>query len=354
MIEVQFVAAVRKVEAVLNAHGYSSTCARVLAENCVTAQRDGSVSHGLFRLKDYLSTIESGYVNGDPAPRVEDAAPGFVRVDADNGFAQVALAQARPLLIEKATRNGIAIVAIRNSHHLGALYLDVEGFADEGLIALAVVNSDVFVAPPGATRAVYGTNPLAFAAPRARGPAVVFDQASATVAHGDLQIAARQGRQLPPGTGIDARGRPTGDPSAILDGGALSTFGGHKGASVALMVEIMCAGLAGADFSHEAPHGRPAEASTARTGETIVVIDPRAGAAGLPELPWRVDALAAALADAGQSRIPGQRRARARRESGAHVRVDEQQWADVERLHTAALRVPKTPDPRTHKESSTA
>ncbi|MFF3372199.1 Ldh family oxidoreductase [Streptomyces sp. NPDC002680] len=346
----QFADAVRKVEAVLTAHGYASACARILAENCLTAQRDGSISHGVFRLKDYLSTIESGYVNGDPTPRVADVAPGFVRVDADNGFAQVALARARPLLIEKAAENGIAIVAIRNSHHLGALYLDAEGFADEGFLALAVVNSDAFVAPPGATRAVYGTNPLAFAAPRSSGPPLVFDQASATVAHGDLQVAARQGRRLPSGTGIDAQGRPTGDPGAILDGGALSTFGGHKGASVALMVEIMCAGLVGADFSFDVPHGRPAGAGTARTGETVVVIDPGAGAEALPELPGRVDVLAAALADAGQLRIPGERRARARNESGARIRMDEQQWADIERLHAAALRASQALDPHTHKE----
>lgn len=135
-------------------------------------------------------------VNEDPAPRVEDVAPGSVRVDAENGFAQVALAEARGLLVEKATDNGIAIVEIRCS-----------------------------------------------------GPPVVFDQPSVTVAHGDLQVAARQGRQLPAGTGIDTEGRSAGDPSAILYGGALSTFGGHKGASVALKVEIMCAALVSAPTS---------------------------------------------------------------------------------------------------------
>lgn len=324
--------AVDDVAFVLAGHGYEPAGARVLAENCVTAQRDGSVSHGLFRVRDYVSAIRSGYVNGSPSPRLEDAAPGFLRVDADNGFAQLALAKARARLVEKATANGVAVLAIRNSHHLGALYLDIEDFAADGFIALAVVNSSLYVAPPGATRAVFGTNPLAFAAPRASGPPLVFDQASASVAHGDLQVAAREGRQLPPTTGIDSRGEPTGEPQAILDGGALSPFGGHKGASIALMVEILCAGLVGADFAFEAPIRRPDGVPTVRTGETIVLIDPRAGAGGSAALPRRVDDLVAALVEAGQDRIPGERHARARSLAGSVVSVEETEWAAVERL----------------------
>lgn len=335
-----YASVLEKVEGILVAHGYSRRCAHILAQNCLTAQRDGSTSHGLFRLKDYVATIDSGYVNGDPRPRVEDAAPGFVRVDADNGFAQVALAEARALLVRKATDNGIAILGIRRSHHLGALYLDVEDFAREGFLALAVVNSDGVVAPPGATRGVYGTNPVAFAAPRANGAPVVFDQASSTVAHGDLQAAARDARLLPEDTGVDGQGRRTGDPQAILDGGALSAFGGHKGASIALMVEILCAALVGADFSYEVSRRRNTGAKTARTGETIILIDPRAGADGLPALPVRVEALVAALVDAGQTRIPGERRTRARREAGPFVLVDEQQWADVEQMFGAFVSAP--------------
>lgn len=333
MVMLAFDEVVRKVAGVLEAHGYSRPCAEVLAVNCVTAQRDGSVSHGLFRLKDYLATIASGYVNGDPTPRLDDVAPGFLRVDADNGFAQFALVDARDLLTAKATQNGIAILAIRNSHHLGALYLDVEEFTRDGLIALAVVNSDVLVAPPGGARAVYGTNPMAFAAPRASGGPVIFDQAAATIAHGDLQVAAREGRRLPETSGIDAHGRPTGDAIEILDGGALSTFGGHKGASIALMVEILCAAVAGADFSHEVPQQRPAEATTARTGETVIVIDPRAGADDLRDLPGRVDTLVAALSAAGQSRIPGERHVAVRSRAGRLVEVGDECWAEIEQLY---------------------
>lgn len=321
-----YVVVVDLVERILISHGYSPNSAGILAQNCVSAQQCGSKSHGFFRLKDYISTLKSGYVNGSPKPQIFDVAPGFVRVDADNGFAQIALASVRELLVEKASTNGVAILAIRNSHHLGALYLDIEDFAREGFVAIAVVNSIAVVAPPGARRGVYGTNPIAFAAPRINAAPLVFDQASSTIAHGDLQVAAKEGVTLPADTGIDSDGNPSGDPSAILNGGALSTFGGHKGASIALMIEILCAALVGAEFSYEVDWSGHEGAKSARTGETIILINPQAGSTGLPVLAARVDALVAELMDAGQARIPGARRADARSQSGNFVLMDDAQW----------------------------
>lgn len=297
---------------VFEAHGCSARVARILAENCASAERDAAESHGLFRILGYVSTLNSGWVDGRAEPVVEDAAPGFIRVDARNGFAQVALAEARPLLVAKARANGIAALAIRNSHHFAALSPDVEPFAAEGLVALSVVNSMAVVAPHGASKPVYGTNPIAFAAPRAGGPPLVFDQATSTMAHGDVKIAARDGKPVPEGVGVDRDGQPTTDPNAILDGGALLTFGGHKGASIAMMVEILCAALVGGQFSNEVDWTAHPGAQTPRTGQTLIVIDPSVGAGGLAPLAARVDELVASLQAAGQPRLPGERRLAAR------------------------------------------
>ena len=239
------------LDAILQAHGCAPRAAAVLAANMAAAERDGSRSHGVFRAGDYVSTLQSGYVDGRATPVIEEAAPGFIRVDARNGYAQTALMEVRGDLARRARTQGIAVLAIRNSHHLGALYLDVEGFAEEGLVALSVVNSMAVVAPPGAHRGVYGTNPLAFAAPLAGSAPLLFDQASSTMANGDVRVAAREGRALEEGAGIDKHGERTTDPNAVLDGGALLTFGGHKGAAIALMVELLCAALVGAQFSFE-------------------------------------------------------------------------------------------------------
>ena len=328
---VSIVEAEAAVARVLVANGFSAGNAAILARNCIAAERDGSRSHGLFRLAHYVSTARSGYVDGAAVPVVNDVAPGFLRVDAANGFAQIAIDAARGLLIEKVRRQGIAILAIHRSHHLGALYLDAEPFAEQGFVALAMLNSIPVVAPPGGSKGVFGTNPMAFAAPLEGRPPLVFDQAASTMAFGEVQIAAREGRSLPQGTGVDAAGNPTGDPQKILDGGAINTFGGHKGGSIALMIELLCAGLVGADFSFEVEWGIPG-AHTARTGETIILIDPACGADGARPFGRRANQLVEALFAAGQKRLPGERRIAARRRSAGQITVEDNAWKSLEAL----------------------
>ena len=304
------------LQQIFERHGTSSEVAKVLAYNCASAQRDGSHSHGVFRIAGYLSSLASGWVNGQAVPKVEDAASGFVRVDAGGGFAQPALAAARSLLIEKARSAGIAVLAIRNSHHFAALWPDVEPFADEGLVALSVVNSMTCVVPHGAQRPLFGTNPIAFAAPRAGGDPIVFDLATSAIAHGDVQIAKRQGQQLPPGMGVDREGQPTCDPAAILDGGALLPFGGHKGSALSMMVELLAAALTGGNFSFEFDWSQHPGAQTPWTGQLLIVIDPSHLGGG--RFAQRSGELVRQMQAVGLERMPGDRRYRTRAKSLEH------------------------------------
>lgn len=291
-------------------HGASPEVACVLADNCARAEQDGAHSHGVFRIPGYVSTLDSGWVNGQAVPVVEDVASGFVRVDAANGFAQPALAAARPLLVAKARCAGIAVLAIRNSHHFAALWPDVEPFAEEGLVALSVVNSMTCVVPHGADRPLFGTNPIAFAAPRADGPPIVFDLATSAIAHGDVQIAARKGERVPPGTGVDSLGQPTQDPKAILEGGALLPFGGHKGSALSMMVELLAAALTGGNFSFEFDWSNHPGAKTPWTGQLLIVIDPSKTAG--QDFAQRSQELVRQMHAVGLRRLPGDRRHRTR------------------------------------------
>ncbi|WP_245155558.1 Ldh family oxidoreductase [Paracoccus ravus] len=322
---------------VLRANGCSHDVAQALATNCASAERDGSKSHGLFRMAGYVSTLRSGWVDGHARPVVEDAAPGFVRVDAQNGFTLPAHDAARALVEEKARQNGIAALAIRNSHHLGALYLDVEPYAEKGLIALSVINSMAVVVHPGSTKPVYGTNPIAFATPRAEAGPLLFDFATSAMAHGDVQVAAQQGRQLLPGTGVDAEGQPTQDPNAILSGGALLPFGGHKGMALAMMVEILCAALVGGQFSYEVDWSEHPGAHTPRTGQTLIVIDPTAGAGSLAPFAARVEALIQEVLSGGPVRLPSEERYPAREIAAKEgIAVDAAQWDAILALKAPA------------------
>lgn len=287
-------------------HGASREVAAILADNCASVQRDGAESHGTFRIPGYLSTMASGWVDATAVPVVTDTAPGYVSVDAMNGFAQPALAAARALVSAKARANGIALLAIRSSHHFSALWPDVEPFAREDLVALAFVNSMACVVPHGAHRALFGTNPIAFAAPRTGADPLVFDLATSAMAHGDVQIAAREGRLLPSGVGVDRDGRPTNSPAEVLDGGALCTFGGHKGSALAMMVEILAAALTGGNFSYGFDWSGHPGAKTPRTGQLLIVIDPSIQAG--KDFASRIEELVVGMQGAGQTRQPGERR----------------------------------------------
>ena len=319
------------LEQVFQRNGTSAEVAAILARNCAGAERDGAHSHGVFRIPGYVSTLASGWVNGKAVPVVEDVASGFVRVDAGNGFAQPALAAARDLLVHKARSAGIAVLAIRNSHHFAALWPDVEPFANEGLVALSVVNSMTCVVPHGADRPLFGTNPIAFAAPRAGGEPLVFDLATSAIAHGDVQIAARKGERLPVGMGVDSLGQPTQDPKAILEGGALLPFGGHKGSALSMMVELLAAALTGGNFSFEFDWSNHQGAKTPWTGQLLIVIDPsKAAGQGFAE---RSEELVRQMHGVGLKRLPGDRRHQQRARSLEQgIELDGQVLAELREL----------------------
>jgi delta1-piperideine-2-carboxylate reductase len=312
------------VTGLLQRNAVSSTTARAVATSVVAAERDGSTSHGLMRLPGYLSSLQSGWVDGRAPMRVLDVAPGIVQVDAANGFAQGGLALARDSAIAKARISGIAAIAIHHSHHFGALWPDVEPFAEHGLVALTWVHARSRMVAPGARRPVLGTNPMAAAFPRANAPALVWDQASTVLANGDVILAARAGRALPPDSGVDRHGLPTRDPNAVLDGGALMPVGGHKGFLLALLAEAMAAALTGSRFGFE-NQGAPPGGLTTDGGQFLILVDP--GHTGGADFATRFDALLAALEDAGTQRLPGERRYRNRqqaRENG--IDIDDESY----------------------------
>src|SRR5918998_5539471 len=205
-------------------HGVSAENAGPIAETVVAAERDGTASHGLLRLPGYVTTLKSGWVDGRAVPTVIDATPGLVVTDARNGFAQPALRASAALLRDKAQRQGIAAAAIRDSHHFAALWPDVEPFAADGFIALAMVNGRARMVVWDGRQKVLGTSPMGFACPRSDKPPLVWDQASSIMAQGEVLLAAERGDTLPEGVGLDAEGRPATDPRAILDGGSLLPF----------------------------------------------------------------------------------------------------------------------------------
>jgi delta1-piperideine-2-carboxylate reductase len=297
------------VEEVLVRYRVAPERAPLLATTIVAAERDGSRSHGLQRLAGYVSSLISGWVDGAAVPIVHEAGAGLLKVDARNGFAQVALAEAAPRLRAMAAQHGSAIMTTANSHHFAALWPDIEPLAAEGYIALTMVNTRARMVVWKGTRKVLGTNPMAFACPRKSAPPVVWDQASSVMSQGDVLLASAARRLLPDGVGVDADGKATTDPDAVLRDGALLPFGGIKGGSLAFMIEVL-ATLGGARFGVEDDSAKIPGAVTSNAGQFLLLIDPRRFGDSFLD---RIEELIEQLRDAGTGRLPGDLRYERRR-----------------------------------------
>ena len=258
---------------VLHFNGCDDLNTDALVRTIVTAERDGSASHGLFRLPGYVASLRSGKVNGKARPSVDNKLKAVVKVHGDNGYAPIAIETGVPVLAAAAKLLGVAVMTMTNTYHFAALWPEVEALAEEGLIGLACVCTQPFVAPAGGTEALFGTNPIAFAWPRPGKMPVVVDMATAAMAHGEIQVAAREGEVVPTGTGLDAQGRETTDPGEILKG-VLLPFGGYKGSAIALMVELLAAGAVGDCFSFEGEALDNGDGGPTVGGEFMLAISP--------------------------------------------------------------------------------
>ena len=257
----------------LVAHGFSEAQAGAIATTVAAAERDGCTSHGLLRIPFYVAALANPGTDARAEPTVSADDSAVVHVDARGGFCPLALEAGLPPLGDAARRHGIAALAIRRAYNIAALWPEVERLASEGLVAFAFTASNAYVAPAGGTRPVYGTNPMAFGFPREGRPPLVFDQASSASARGEIQLHERAGKRLPQGWAIDAQGRPTDDPAAALAGAQLP-FGGHKGAALALMVELLAGALIGEPLSVDASAHDVAGTGAPFGGEFLIAIDP--------------------------------------------------------------------------------
>ena len=260
-------------KAALIKHGANEENADAVAKTVTNAERDGSISHGLFRIPGYIKALQSKKVDGSAKPEIEEVTPVILRCDAKNGFAPLAHQYGIKKLIEAAQKFGIAGLAIQRCHHFAALWPEVEQISEQGLVGLTSVSYMPGVAPSGGTTALFGTNPIAFSWPRPGNNPIVFDMATASMAKGEIQIAARDGHSVPLGTGLSASGELTTDASEI-DKGVLLPFGGHKGSVIALMVELLSGPLVGETFSYETKERDNGDGGPAQGGQFILAMSP--------------------------------------------------------------------------------
>lgn len=234
------------------AAGASQAAAESLAEATVAAECSGRRSVGFAHLPDYLEGFKLGRIVGTEDPAIFSPAPALIQVDAKGGIAQLGFDRAFEELHTRATIYGVAALSLSNSYTAGELGYYVRRLAGKGLAALAATNGPALMTAGQSSEAVYGTNPIAFAAPVDNRAPLVIDQASSATAFVNIRQAAERGETIPEGWAIDGQGRKTTDAREAIKG-ALLAFGGARGANIVLMVEILAAGMTGANWSADAP-----------------------------------------------------------------------------------------------------
>ena len=319
--------------AILVAHDTSPTNANCVAEALVSAQIDGQSGHGLSRLPSYAAQSASGKVNGNATPMAEQVGSSSWRIDACSGFSFPAASLAIEKLTGTASETGIAIAAIHHSHHFGQAGFHVEKLADRGLIGLAFSNSPQAIAPWGGKTGLFGTNPIAFAAPRRNHPPLLIDLSLSKVARGKVMVAAQNDQAIPEDWAFDSEGNVTTDAHEALKG-TMAPMGDSKGAALVLMVEILAAALTGSHFGYEASSFFTADGPPPGVGQLLVAINPEpiSGNGFVDRLEILLDAI---LSQEG-TRLPGTRRITAREHAQKDgLEVPATLYGELEALTTA-------------------
>ena len=259
--------------AVLLSAGANEETALSVAKACVDGQREGGSAHGLGHLDVYSQALRAGRARCSPEVSLEWVTPVLVRADAGSGIPHPVFDRVFDDLVSATRKFGLSMFGMRGGFTCGALGYFARRLAKRNLVAMAFTNcGPAVVAGSGGSRPVFCTNPLAFAVPQLDGPPLLIDQATSQSALMNIRAARDAGEKIPAGWALDKEGNPTTDPVAALNGMLLS-FGGEKGANIGLLVELMAAGLNGAQWSLDAP-------SFAEGGEplgiglTIIAIDP--------------------------------------------------------------------------------
>ena len=308
--------------------GVSPDNAHSVVRALIAAEIDGIASHGLSRVAYYADQAASGKVKGDAEPRLTEHG-AVINIDAAEGLAFPAIDRGVSPLVDRARQLGLAALSISNSHHFGVVGHHVEAIAREGLVAIAFGNTPAAIAPWGGKQPLFGTNPIAFAAPREGEDALVIDLSVSKIARGKVMMAQNRGEPIPDDWALDSEGQATTDAAAAM-AGSIRPIGDAKGSSLALMVELLTAGLSGSSFGYEASSLFTAEGAPPRLGQLFIAIDPSFFAAG-SAFSERVEAILSAMLNEEGVRLPGARRLTARAASRTTLTLDDNVYAEIVR-----------------------
>jgi len=315
--------------------GARPAMAAAAARHLVAAELHGLPTHGMSRVPFYCSFLKTGRSDGSGAPVLLAERGAACLIDNRDALPYEACAWAIEEIVVRARRNGVAYAGIRASTHAGVLGIHLLPVARAGMVGIAFTNSPAAIPAWGGKKALFGTNPVAFAFPRKDADPLVIDLALTTVVRGKIMLAMQKGETIPEGWALDRDGRPTTDPKEAIEHGSLFPIGGAKGAMLALAFELLCTSLTGAAFGAEADSFFSEEGNRPRIGQSFLAIDPGA-LTGMDSYAERIETMVRTMCVDPAVRLPGARRFAAEKKGRAEgIEVPDDLLARIGKLAAA-------------------
>ena len=262
----------RLTQQILEAAGAVPDQAEIVAEHLVLANLRGVDSHGVWHLLGYVQAIQDGHIRANAEPKISQETPASALVCGDWAFGHVVARFGMQIAIEKAREQGLAVVSLVQTHHIGRLGHYAEMAAAEDMISMVWAGGQgaekPAAVPYGGRKPLFHTNPIAMGLPTGNQSPVIIDFATSATAGVKVTNAFNRKQQLPPNSVVDKDGNPTTDPQKFKDGGSHLPFGGHKGYALMLATELLGRTFSGADSGVEQDYSNPL---FRRHGATLIV-----------------------------------------------------------------------------------
>ena len=228
--------------------GLSPKHSMISAKAIINAELVGAHSHGLSRLKMYCDRIDKKVINPKPKIKIKNISKSISKVDADNSIGFVAADIAIKKVIKNAKETGIGLVGVKKSGHYGLSGYYAEQATNKNLVAMIFTNAPPAVAPHGALKSLFGTNPICFGTPTGSKIPFILDTSISMINRGKIRVAARNNKKIPEGVALDKNGKPTIDAKKALQGVQLP-IAGFRGSGLAWMVDILSGVLTGGNHA---------------------------------------------------------------------------------------------------------
>ena len=236
------------VNKIFTNYGLSKSHAKISTDALINAELVGAYGHGLSRLKMYCDRIKKKVINPKPKIKIKKISKSISLIDANDSIGFVAADLAIKQSIENAKKTGIGLVAVKNSGHYGLSGYYAEQAVKKNLITMIYTNAPPAVAPHGALKSLFGTNPICFGTPSGYKAPFILDTSISMINRGKIRVAARNNKKIPQGVALDKNGKPTTDAKKALEGVQLP-IAGFRGSGLAWMVDILSGVLTGGNHA---------------------------------------------------------------------------------------------------------